>query len=294
MGRHHNGYPAYSGNYLVLRGHPYGVFYYSWTIRRSIMNFIKSNQVTLVRIGKTLLFSALILIITQLIRAFTAISTPSTAAFSFLIIVLLSAFFGDIFVAIITSIVAALCFDYFFLPPFETFHIAAYSDWVSLIAFLVTSAIISHLTASAAENATAVKEIKKAMEQLEEFAKFLLATPYDQLTLSGIAFEALHMFSLEYCSIHVYSEGKWSHFTGSAESSISEEVKNRLKLVQDHPTQLIDYADDSLVGVQFMQINRGTTPVALLAIKSSTLPSEAIGVMAYMIGVRLNTITKNQ
>jgi two-component system, OmpR family, sensor histidine kinase KdpD len=258
------------------------------------MNFIKSNQATLVRIGKILLFSTLILGVTQIIRAFAAISTPSTAAFSFLIIVLLSAFFGDIFVAIITSIVATLCFDYFFLPPFETFHIAAYSDWISLIAFLITSAVISHLTASAAEHATDVRELKKAMEQLKEFATFFLTTPYDQLTLSGIASEVLHIFSLEYCSIHVYSEGKWEHFTGSAESHIAEEVKDRLKLVQDHPTQLIDFADDCLLGVQYMQINKGATPVALLAIKSSTLPSEVIGVIAYMIGVQLNVMAKKQ
>jgi K+-sensing histidine kinase KdpD len=256
------------------------------------MNFMIRNKVTFIKIGKVLVFGALILSATKLIHVFAAFSTPSTAAFSFLIIVLLSAFFGDLLVAIITSIVATLCFDYFFLPPFGTFHIVAYSDWVSLTAFLVASVIISRLTASAAKNATDLKELKKAMEQLEEFAKLLLDTPYDQLTLSGIAIEALRIFSLEYCSIHVYNEGKWDHFTGTAESSISEEVKNRLKLVQDHPTQLIDFADESLLGVQYIQINKVITPVALLAIKSSTLPSEVTGTMAYIIGVRLNTITK--
>jgi two-component system, OmpR family, sensor histidine kinase KdpD len=257
------------------------------------MNFINRNKVTFTKIGKILVFGALILITTKLIQIFVALSTPSTAAFSFLIIVLLSAFFGDLLVAIITSIVATLSFDYFFLPPFGTFHVAAYSDWISLAAFLAASVIISRLTASAAENASNVKELKKAMEQLEEFTKLLLDTPYDQFTLSGIAIEALRIFSLEYCSIHVYNEGKWDHFTGTAESSISEEVKNRLKLVQDHQTQLIDFADESLLGVQYMQINKGITPVALLAIKSSTLPSEVIGTIAYIIGVRLNTIKKN-
>lgn len=258
------------------------------------MNFIIHNRATFIKIGKILVFAALILSTTKLTLVFAEISTPSTAAFSFLIIVLLSAFFGDLLVAIITSIVATLCFDYFFLPPVGTFNIAAYSDWISLLAFLVASVIISSLTASAAENVANVKELKTAMEQLKEFAEWLLGTPNDQLTLSGIAIEALRIFSLEYCSIHVYSEGKWEHFTGAAESSISEEVKRRLKLVEDHPTQLMDFADESLLGVQYMQINKGITPVALLAVKSSTLPSEAIGAMAYMIGVRLNTITKKQ
>jgi two-component system sensor histidine kinase KdpD len=258
------------------------------------MNFINRNRATFMKIGEIVVFGALILSTTKVIQVFAAFSTPSTAAFSFLIIVLLSAFFGDLLVAIITSIVATFCFDYFFLPPFGTLNIAAFEDWISLVAFLVASVIISRLAASAAENATNVKNLKKTMEQLKEFAELLLATPNDQLTLSGIAIEALRIFSLEYCSIHVYSEGKWDHFTGTAESSISEEVQNRLKLVQDHATQLSDIADESLLGVQYMQINKGMTPVALLAIKSSTLPSEAIGTIAYMIGVRLDMITKKR
>ena len=85
------------------------------------MNFIIRNKVTFIKIGKILVFSALILSTTKLTLVFAATSTPSTAAFSFLIIVLLAAFLGDLSVAIITSIVATLCFDYFFLPPFGTF-----------------------------------------------------------------------------------------------------------------------------------------------------------------------------
>jgi two-component system sensor histidine kinase KdpD len=256
------------------------------------MNFITRNRAALIKIGKILFFSALILGMIKLTHVFPAILTPATAAFSFLIIVLLSAFFGDLLVAIITSIIATLCFDYFFLPPVGTFNIAAYPDWIALAAFLVASVIISHLTASAAENAADVKELKKAMRQLKEFSEWLLSIPYDQLTLSGIAAVALRIFSLEYCSIHVYSEGKWDHFTGAAESGIYEDVKNRLKLIQDHPTQLMDIADEALLGVQYTQINKGKTPVAILAIKSSTLSSESMETLASMIGVRLDTIKK--
>ena len=76
------------------------------------MNFINRNKVTFIKIGKILVFGSLILITAKLIQVFVILSTPSTVGFSFLIIVLLSAFFGDLLVAIITSIVATLCFDY--------------------------------------------------------------------------------------------------------------------------------------------------------------------------------------
>jgi len=134
-------------------------------------------------------------------------------------------------------------------------------------------------------------KLRKAVVQLREFGEWLLATPCDQLTLAGIAAEALRVFSLDYCSIHVLGESKWEHLTGSAESNASEEVMDRVKLVQDHTTDSMDLADESLLGVRYMKINMGTTPVALLAVKSDTLATDVMGTLAYMVGIRINTLT---
>ena len=41
--------------------------------------------------------------------------------------------------ALFTSILAMLCFNFFFLPPFGTFTIAATDNWVALFAFLITA-----------------------------------------------------------------------------------------------------------------------------------------------------------
>ena len=113
-------------------------------IRRStIMNFMTKHRDNLIRFGKMLGFTAAILVTTKLTLVFGGLANASTTAFSFLIIVLLSAFFGDLLVAITTSIVATLCFDYFYLPPVGTFYIAAFSDWISLAAFLLALCIIS-------------------------------------------------------------------------------------------------------------------------------------------------------
>jgi len=121
------------------------------------MNTTIGHRFTLIRLGKILAFAGVILVTTKLTLEFGALASAPTAAFSFLIIVVLSAFFGDLLVAIITSIVATLCFDYFYLPPAGTFNITAPSDWIALAAFLLTSVIISRLTASAADHAAKVK-----------------------------------------------------------------------------------------------------------------------------------------
>ena len=258
------------------------------------MKFTVTHRATLLRIGKILAFAGAVLGTTKLTLEFGAITSASTAAFSFLIIVLLSAFFGDLLVAITTSLVAALCYDYFYLPPFGTLDITAFSDWISLAAFLLTSVIISRLTASAAEHAAQARIMNKTLEQLKSFGEWLLSKPQDQLTLSGMAKEAVRIFSLEYCAIHVYGDGKWQHFTGKAASDLSPAMEARLRDLQDHSTDLMDLADENLLGVRYVTINKEKSRLAVLAVKSNTLPADAMGNMACMLGVQLRTMMIDQ
>jgi len=254
------------------------------------MTFTTRYRSTLIRLGKILAFTATILGTTKLAPEFAALSSASTSAFSFLIIVLLSAYFGDLLVAITTSCVATLCFDYFYLPPMGTFHISAFSDWISLAAFLLASVIISRLTASAAENSKRVALLDKTLAQLKEFEEWLLSTPNGPLKLSVIAQEALRIFSLEYCSIHVYGEEKWRHFTGVASSEISQKIETRLNSIQDNSRDLMDLVDENMLGVRYMQISNGKTPLTALVVKSETLPTDAMKIMAGMVGVKLNMV----
>ena len=131
---------------------------------------IKRRYALIIRLGKSLGFVAAILCATKLTLEYGKLTGPSTAAFIFLIIVLLAAFFGDLVVAIITSLTAALCFDYFYLPPVGTFSITAFSDWISLFAFLLASVMISSLTASAAENKIKATVLTRTQVQLKTLA----------------------------------------------------------------------------------------------------------------------------
>lgn len=257
------------------------------------MNISGKQKATYKRVGQILAFSAAIFCTTALALRSGAISSVSTVAFLFLIIVVLSAFFGNIVVAIFTSVVATLCFDFFFLPPFGTLNISAFPDWISLIAFLLTSVIISRLTASAAENKAQSTLLDASMIQLKEFGMWLISIPGNQLTLSSIAREALRIFSLEYCSIHVYGEGKWRHFTGAASSDVSRKIETIVDLYRDHKADLMEIVDENLLGVQYMKIMEGSELLGLFVVKTSTLSTNSIGAIAYMTGIRIMEIIKS-
>jgi len=59
----------------------------------------------------------------------------TTVALAFLLVVLFVATRWGSLPALATSLLAMLCFNFFFLPPFGTFLIAATDNWVALAAF---------------------------------------------------------------------------------------------------------------------------------------------------------------
>ena len=68
--------------------------------------------------------------------------------------------------ALLASILAMLCFNFFFLPPFGTFEIAATDNWIALLAFLVTALTAGQLSASAKRRAEEAELGKREIERL--------------------------------------------------------------------------------------------------------------------------------
>ncbi len=99
---------------------------------------------------------------------------PNTAGFAFLIVVLLSSLRGGLVVGLVASVVATLCYNYFFFPPVHTFTIAEPSNWVALAAFLVTSVIVNRLVIDARIQAERAERRRKELETLYALSVELL------------------------------------------------------------------------------------------------------------------------
>src|SRR2546427_8261878 len=77
------------------------------------------------------------------------LSNATTVALGYLVVVLLVAATSRLWIAVTTSFVAMLAFNFFFLPPVGAFVIADPQNWIALIAFLVVSLVASNLSAVA-------------------------------------------------------------------------------------------------------------------------------------------------
>jgi two-component system sensor histidine kinase KdpD len=77
------------------------------------------------------------------------VTNPTTAALSFLLLVLFVAVWSRRWVAIMTSVVAAGLLDFYFLPPVGTLSIGDPQEWVAFFSFVVVSLVASHLSSIA-------------------------------------------------------------------------------------------------------------------------------------------------
>jgi K+-sensing histidine kinase KdpD len=109
---------------------------------------------------------------TVLLLPFRAHINSTTVGLALLLTVLFAAIAFGSKPALLASVLAMLCFNFFFLPPYHTFTIADPQNWIALAAFFITALAVGQLSARAkrrAEEAEAGKtEINRLYEELRE------------------------------------------------------------------------------------------------------------------------------
>ncbi len=101
---------------------------------------------------------------------------PTTVALTLLLLILLVAARWTLRLAVVLSVAAAACYNFFFLPPVDTFTIADPQNWLALSAFLATSVIGSNLSQRARNEATAASDREREVALLFALSRELLQT----------------------------------------------------------------------------------------------------------------------
>ena len=93
-------------------------------------------------------------------------ANATTVGFAYLILVLTISIYSGLTVGLVSSIVAAACFNYFFLPPVRTWTIADPANWVALFSFFIASLIASRLVVQARTQAANAEARRNEIEAL--------------------------------------------------------------------------------------------------------------------------------
>ncbi len=98
-----------------------------------------------------------------------------TIAFVYLLLVLTLASTRGLYAAILTSLLAFLCFDFFFFPPPYTFLVTKAEDLFTLVVFLTTAFITGQLASALRRRAEQARSRERELRILYEQAQELVS-----------------------------------------------------------------------------------------------------------------------
>jgi two-component system sensor histidine kinase KdpD len=116
----------------------------------------------------------------------------------------IAAFFGLRF-AVVVSVVSMLTFNYLFLPPRHTFHLAESEDWVALAVYLVVAVSVSALAARARRRAAEAEQQRREASFAAEVSALLLGQPSVATLLPEIAVRTADLLGVSHCWIELGS-----------------------------------------------------------------------------------------
>jgi len=104
---------------------------------------------------------------------------PTTVALCYVLAVLVIATTWGIVEATSASLVAVLCFNFFFLPPVGTWWIADPQNWVALVVLMMTGIIASQLSGRARRRTLDTLARQRDLERLYTLSRALLLSDTD-------------------------------------------------------------------------------------------------------------------
>lgn len=133
----------------------------------------------------------------------------TTIALLFMLVVLVVATATRLWVAVVTSIAAMLCFNFFFLPPVGTLTIADPQNWVALVAFLAVSLVASNLSAKVRDRAHEALARRDEMMRLFDLSRDVLLTTDSREATSQLARFISRRFDLAFVAVCLPRAGSW-------------------------------------------------------------------------------------
>lgn len=208
------------------------------------------------------------------------VANPTTAALGMLVLVLVTATFARLSVAVITSVGAMLALNFYFLPPIGGFTIADPHNWVALLAFLVSAVVVSQLSAAAQARAREAVDRRNELARLYDLSRDVLLTTEGTGTLNALARHIARRFELERVAICLPGAKGWNvHQGGEKDASVDEEHLN-VALARAGAALEFDARNRTYGGHQEVNDAAGA-PTLLVPLRFGTRP---IGLLAAPVG----------
>jgi two-component system sensor histidine kinase KdpD len=214
---------------------------------------------------------------------FLAPANNTTVALTLLLLVLVLARWGLRY-AVVTSIAASVCYNFFFLPPRGTFTIADPQNWLTLFAFLATAVVGSRLAEQARREATQARVRQQELEVLYRLSRELLQAEDVASLLTSIAPAAMHTSGATAAAL-LLSDGRLFQAIEREYASLDESL---LEQARTHMAGLPSSTDWLLPGVRAIPLRAGVRPRGLLLLRGVAFSLETLDALGGLVSVSID------
>src|SRR6266496_5617805 len=149
------------------------------------------------------------LAVTGIIYAYHLYPTIPNISIVYLLVILLLATTRGRYAALVAAVVAFLSFDFFLVPPFYSFTISHWEDWIALFVFLATALVTSQLATTTRQSVEQARLREREARILYEAGRVINSTDRLYEQLDSIALALVRVFSpwgVRECALLLFDE----------------------------------------------------------------------------------------
>ena len=228
------------------------------------------------------------------------IANPTTVALSYLLIVLIVAAVSRLRVAVATSALSVLCFNFFFLPPVGRFTIADPQNWVALLVFLAVSLVASNLSAVARERTLDALTRRDEMARLFDLSRDILLTTESREAIERLTRFVARRFELDYVAIALPRGADWDIVTNGSLPIELDRAQLALAVAGAERTLEFDARERTYSGhrtmtidghtVRIVPLRLGTKPIGVLAAAGRPVDPGSLDALGGIVAIAIERV----
>ncbi len=210
-------------------------------------------------------------------------ANATAAAMVFLVLVVWSATVAGIGLSLLTAVLCALAFDYFFLPPVHTLRLAGAQEWVALAAFVSSCLVVGRVAEMARRQTLQAEQRREDVERLYALSQEMMLHEDAAGLIRDLPRLIHRIFALDEVVLYVRDQDQF--YTSGAELAESAQANLRAMTQGLNPT---------LVGagsITAMALTLGLRPVGALGWLPAHLSREVATAVSAQVAIALTRAT---
>ncbi|MGA2352605.1 MAG: ATP-binding protein [Terracidiphilus sp.] len=212
------------------------------------------------------------------------VGADSTAAgMVFLVLVVLAATQAGMWLSLWVALLCALSFDYYFLPPFRTLRLASGQEWVAMVSFLLSCAVVGRVAERARSQARQAEQRREDVERLYELSQEMMLQEDAAGLIQDLPRLIERIFALDGVVLYVRDQDQFH--TSTRELPMSMLASLRAMTLGENPTMVIP--GEFTVRTLMM----GLRPVGALGLRPARLSYEVSTAVSAQVAIALTRAT---